>query len=102
VAAGAESTTVDIAFPGSRVAVFVDGCFWHCCPSHGNEPQTNGWYWSPKLRRNVERDRTIDVMLKAAGWTSVRIWEHVAVDEAVELVALALATSASRSPGKVR
>ncbi len=66
----------DIAFTARRVAVFVDGCFWHVCPEHGTKPANNTWYWGPKLARNVERDRAADAALAAAGWQVVRIWEH--------------------------
>ncbi|WP_435055880.1 very short patch repair endonuclease [Micromonospora aurantiaca (nom. illeg.)] len=76
----------DIVFTKRKVAVFVDGCFWHVCPQHGREPTRNEWYWSPKLRRNVERDRMADHALAGAGWRVVRIWEHEALDDAVERV----------------
>ncbi|MFB6844716.1 very short patch repair endonuclease [Streptomyces sp. NPDC056373] len=72
----------DIVFTRARVAVFVDGCFWHCCPEHGRQPGVNGGYWGPKLERNVARDRAADAALAAAGWTVVRVWEHEAPDEA--------------------
>lgn len=81
----------DIAFTARRVAVFVDGCFWHCCPEHGSQPTANTWYWAPKLARNVERDRTADEALAAAGWSVVRVWEHESVDGAVAAVVAALA-----------
>jgi DNA mismatch endonuclease (patch repair protein) len=73
------------------VAVFVDGCFWHACPEHGRDPTVNQWYWAPKLRRNVERDRAADAALAAAGWRVVRIWEHVAITDAVAAVVAELA-----------
>lgn len=76
----------DLVFPRRRVAVFVDGCFWHVCPEHGREPTRNEWYWTPKLRRNVERDRAADAALEAAGWRVIRIWEHVPVEEAAAVV----------------
>lgn len=76
----------DIVFTARRVAVFVDGCFWHVCPEHGREPTSNEWYWTPKLRRNVERDRAADAALEAAGWRVVRLWEHVPLPAAVEAV----------------
>jgi DNA mismatch endonuclease (patch repair protein) len=79
----------DIVFPRRKVAVFVDGCFWHVCPVHGREPTTNEWYWTPKLRRNVERDRAADAALRGAGWTVVRIWEHEPVADAVVAVTTA-------------
>lgn len=81
----------DIVFTARRVAVFVDGCFWHCCPEHGTQPAANTWYWEPKLRRNVERDRAADAALRAAGWKVVRLWEHESVDAAVEAVTGTLA-----------
>lgn len=76
----------DIAFTSRRVAVFVDGCFWHACPQHGSAPKSNEWYWSPKLAKNVERDRAADAALEQAGWTVVRLWEHVPLADAVALV----------------
>jgi DNA mismatch endonuclease, patch repair protein len=80
----------DIAFTARRVAVFVDGCFWHACPEHGRNPEVNEWYWAPKLRRTVERDRAADAALTAAGWRVVRIWEHVPLTEAIAAVTAAL------------
>ena len=73
---GGQRVRPDIAFTARRVAVFVDGCFWHCCPQHGSKPAVNVGYWDPKLRRNVERDRAADTALAAAGWEVVRVWEH--------------------------
>lgn len=66
----------DLVFGPARVAVFVDGCFWHRCPEHSIEPRSNAEYWRAKFDRNVERDRDDDAALGAAGWTVVRIWEH--------------------------
>ncbi|KQY42016.1 hypothetical protein ASD18_19770 [Cellulomonas sp. Root137] len=83
----------DIVFTRARVAVFVDGCFWHVCPEHGREPTRNEWYWSPKLRRNVERDRAADATLRSAGWRVVRIWEHESLERAVAEVESALGGS---------
>jgi len=76
----------DIAFTARRVAVFVDGCFWHACPQHGSKPRANDWYWTPKLARNVERDRAADETLAAAGWQVVRIWEHESLEQALTAV----------------
>ena len=86
----------DIAFTARRVAVFVDGCFWHCCPEHGSQPANNTWYWEPKLARNVERDRAADAALAAAGWSVVRIWEHESLEAAVAAVVTVLAASGLR------
>jgi DNA mismatch endonuclease (patch repair protein) len=71
-----EGIAVDIVFPGPRVAVFVDGCFWHSCPKHATFPKTNQGYWLPKLAENRERDRRQTTRLRAAGWTVLRVWEH--------------------------
>ena len=66
----------DITFTRRRVAVFVDGCFWHGCPEHQRKPRSNVDYWKPKLDANVARDRRVDAALLAAGWRVVRVWEH--------------------------
>ena len=79
--------TADMVFRSAQVAVFVDGCFWHRCPVHSTDPKTNADYWTPKLRRNVERDRETDQLLADAGWVSVRVWEHEDPQEAAGLVA---------------
>ncbi|HEX2391980.1 MAG TPA: very short patch repair endonuclease [Solirubrobacterales bacterium] len=79
----------DIVFPRQKVAVFVDGCFWHGCPEHGTSPQTNAAYWSAKIARNVERDRLNEAELSAAGWAVVRVWEHeISVDAADRIARL--------------
>jgi DNA mismatch endonuclease (patch repair protein) len=80
----------DIVFTARKVAVFVDGCFWHVCPEHGREPTTNEWYWTPKLRRNMQRDRTVNKALEGAGWQVVRIWEHEDLVTAISNVERAL------------
>jgi DNA mismatch endonuclease (patch repair protein) len=92
----------DIAFTARRVAVFVDGCFWHACPDHGSKPANNTWYWEPKLRRNVERDRVADAALSAAGWDVVRVWEHEPLDAAVTAVLAALTRSGQPPSGPLR
>jgi DNA mismatch endonuclease (patch repair protein) len=80
----------DIAFTSRKVAVFIDGCFWHACPAHGTSPKSNQWYWSPKLARNVARDHAADEALTQAGWTVVRLWEHVPLDDAIAMVVAAV------------
>lgn len=72
----------DLVFRRAKVAVFVDGCFWHRCPDHGNLPKANAAWWEAKLDRNVERDRDTDQRLADAGWTVVRVWEHEIRDDA--------------------
>jgi DNA mismatch endonuclease (patch repair protein) len=66
----------DIAFPTERVAVFVDGCFWHRCPEHQTRPANNAEFWDTKLSENVARDRRTDAILEADAWTVLRVWEH--------------------------
>lgn len=85
----------DIAFTRARLAVFVDGCFWHACPVHGNEPRANTEYWRPKLARNVARDRAVDQALAETGWRVLRAWEHEHPTEIAERVEAALSESAS-------
>lgn len=80
----------DIVFTARKIAVFVDGCFWHCCPVHGRQPSVNSGYWSPKLARNVERDRLAEAALGQDGWVVVRVWEHETLETAVDLVKQAL------------
>ncbi len=88
----------DIAFTARKVAVFVDGCFWHACPDHGSKPSVNQGYWAPKLLRNVERDRAADSALELAGWRVVRLWEHVPLEAAVAAVVTALGTPSAQKP----
>jgi len=71
-----EGVAVDIVFVGSRVAVFVDGCFWHGCPKHATYPKSNQDYWLPKLAENRDRDRRQSAKLRRAGWRVIRVWEH--------------------------
>jgi DNA mismatch endonuclease, patch repair protein len=66
----------DFAFPKQRIVVFVDGCFWHGCPSHCRMPQSNRTYWQTKIARNAIRDRQTTRLLRAKGWTVIRIWGH--------------------------
>lgn len=83
----------DIVFTRARVAVFVDGCFWHGCVEHHRAPTANGAYWAEKVARNAERDRRVTAMLRERGWRVLRFWEHESPDE----VAAAI-ISAVRSP----
>ncbi|WP_436259938.1 very short patch repair endonuclease [Mesorhizobium caraganae] len=78
--------TVDIAFAGARVAVFIDGCFWHDCPIHGTSPINNAAWWRAKIDANVARDRDTDTRLLASGWTVVRIWEHEDLSHAADRI----------------
>lgn len=88
----------DIAFVGVRLAVFVDGCFWHGCPTHGTRARANAVYWDAKILENQRRDRDTDERLHAAGWTSLRVWEHEAPDQAAALVQRVYGRLASAEP----
>lgn len=72
----------DLVFRPSRVAVFVDGCFWHGCALHGTWPAANSDYWHAKISGNVNRDRRVDEVLTQAGWRALRVWEHEPSDVA--------------------
>jgi len=76
----------DIVFRRAKVAVFVDGCFWHGCPLHATTPKRNNDFWVAKIDGNVARDRSTDRALRDAGWQSIRIWEHETPDEAAATV----------------
>ena len=80
----------DIAFTNQRVAIFVDGCYWHSCPLHGQTPVDNSTYWSNKFSTTNERDRIQDGLLRRAGWHVLRIWEHETTQVAAAAVIAAL------------
>ena len=83
---GNNRRTIDIAFPRQKLAVFVDGCFWHGCPEHGTSPTANSVWWQQKLAANAARDRDTDRLLYESGWSVLRIWEHVPADEDADRV----------------
>ncbi|WP_416531195.1 very short patch repair endonuclease [Streptomyces coelicoflavus] len=91
--------TADIVFRPAKVAVFIDGCYWHGCPEHYVPPKTNQGYWSEKVLRNVERDRDTDQQLRAAGWLVLRFWEHESAEECSHAVCKAV-TARRAQPGK--
>ena len=91
--------TPDVAFTRVKVAVFVDGCFWHRCPTHGTEPKSNGPWWKEKLDTNVERDRRKDAELEELGWLPVHVWEH---DDPVEAASLIQRLWSERKTSAVR
>jgi DNA mismatch endonuclease (patch repair protein) len=86
----------DIAFTGVRLAVFVDGCFWHGCPVHGEMPASNRAFWEDKIGRNRERDAEQTTALEAAGWTVIRCWEHEPIAAAADIVSDTLSTLRAR------
>ena len=75
-AVAASRARPDLVFSRAKVAVYVDGCFWHRCPVHGSVPKTNGAWWIAKLNANTDRDRRHDRELSEAGWLVIRVWEH--------------------------
>ena len=72
--------------PFRRLVVFVDGCFWHGCPTHATWPKHNAAFWRDKIETNRQRDRNTDQLLKEHGWTVIRIWEHEDSNESAELI----------------
>jgi DNA mismatch endonuclease (patch repair protein) len=86
----ARTVRPDLVFAKPKIAVFVDGCFWHGCPEHCRMPAANKEYWDAKIARNERRDRAVDQELEAVGWTVIRIWEHVDPNEAAAYVASAV------------
>jgi DNA mismatch endonuclease (patch repair protein) len=82
----------DVVFRRARVAVFIDGCFWHGCPVHGTRPRSNTAYWDTKIARNRARDERADTALTAAGWRVVRLWEHEDPADAASAIAAVVGT----------
>ena len=78
--------TVDIAFPGVKIAVMVDGCFWHGCPQHRRPPKTHADYWETKIERNMARDHETTQLLQDAGWQVIRVWEHESTQQIADAV----------------
>lgn len=76
----------DVVFTKEKVAVYVDGCFWHSCPEHATVPKSNRDWWVDKLAANVRRDRDTDERLRAAGWEVIRVWEHADPSEAADAI----------------
>ncbi|WP_225848283.1 very short patch repair endonuclease [Streptomyces sp. HPF1205] len=88
---GLPRRTIDIVFPGPKVAVFLDGCFWHGCPEHATHPKANAQWWRTKLDRNIARDIETNACLTEQGWTVLRFWEHESAEDVARQVALAVA-----------
>ena len=77
---------IDVAFPGAKLAILIDGCFWHGCPEHATHPKANAEWWRNKLDRNMARDRETTEHLVAQGWTVLRFWEHEAPQDVADEV----------------
>lgn len=90
--------TADLVFPRARVAVFMDGCFWHGCPEHHSIAKTNAAFWAAKVDRTRERDAETDRLLAAAGWVALRYWEHTPPDEAATDIAAEVRARAGDRP----
>ncbi|GGT27827.1 very short patch repair endonuclease [Streptomyces purpureus] len=88
---GMPRRTIDIVFGPAKIAVFLDGCFWHGCPVHATQPKANAEWWRTKLAKNMARDRETTAHLEAAGWTVLRFWEHESPAAVAEAVARAKA-----------
>ena len=86
----------DIVFVRLKVAVFVDGCFWHACPRHATWPKSNGAWWRAKIQANILRDRTTDGHLRRSGWVVLRFWEHAEPDLAARRIAAVLLKQLAR------
>lgn len=91
--------TADIVFRPARIAVFVDGCFWHGCATHYTAPRANADYWQEKVRRNQERDHQTDEQLAATGWQVIRVWEHDDVADAARRIAAVVAERRGQGRG---
>ncbi len=89
----------DIAFLNEKIAVFVDGCFWHGCPKHGTWPKANAEFWRAKIERNKERDIDTNNKLRAAGWKVVRVWEHENMAKVAKRILKLLEVRASSQRG---
>lgn len=88
----------DLVFVTARVAVFIDGCYWHGCSEHGTTARTNAEYWSQKIARNQERDADTDSRLRASGWEVIRAWEHENPTDVAGRVSEMVARRSSRRP----
>lgn len=91
-----------MVFRPVKVAVFIDGCYWHGCPEHYVPPRTNPGYWSGKVARNMARDLDTDQRLREAGWLVLRFWEHMSAEECASKIAHAVTDRRSAASGKGR
>lgn len=92
----------DVVFRRAKVAVFVDGCYWHGCPHHGSVSGVNAEWWLSKIERTRERDRETDIALRASGWKSMRVWEHEDPGSAALRIAREVTHSLTKRRGEVR
>lgn len=92
--------TADLVFPSPKVVVFIDGCFWHGCPTHYREPKSNADYWRSKIARNKARDKTVNEVLAAAGWLVLRYWSHEEASEVADRIELNLPAGTAGRPSR--
>jgi DNA mismatch endonuclease (patch repair protein) len=92
----------DILFSRQRVAIFIDGCYWHGCPEHGTLPKANADWWAEKITGNARRDRATETELRIQGWRVIRIWEHEETNAAVARILLDLRPRIGRSPLRLK
>ncbi len=90
--------TADIVFTRAKVAVFLDGCFWHGCPKHHRPAKKNSEFWDTKIKGNIARDADTDIRLREAGWRVIRVWEHEKPTAAARRVQLAVRGPDAKSP----
>ncbi|WP_406465537.1 very short patch repair endonuclease [Streptomyces sp. NBC_01622] len=95
---GMPRRTIDIVFPKAKIAIFMDGCFWHGCPLHATQPKSNAEWWRNKLDKNMVRDRETTEHLRAAGWSVHRFWEHESAQDIVQRIATGVAKSRTNAP----
>jgi DNA mismatch endonuclease (patch repair protein) len=88
----------DLIFPRAKIAIFLDGCFWHGCPHHFRRPITNAEYWDAKISGNRQRDSEVDTQLAAAGWLVIRVWEHEDMASAADSIAQAVRSRINLRP----
>ncbi len=93
---GMPRRTIDIAFSKAKIAVFLDGCFWHGCPEHATQPKANAAWWRAKLDKNMARDLETTEHLTSAGWTVLRFWEHESATDVAHHISASL--TAKRPP----
>ena len=93
-------TRADLVFAKVRLVVFVDGCFWHGCPSHGTWPKANGDWWRRKIEENMSRDRGVSRQLRKRGWNVIRVWAHEPPELAADRILAAISGMAGLASGK--
>ncbi|WP_078516784.1 very short patch repair endonuclease [Streptomyces sp. HGB0020] len=96
---GMPRRTIDIVFPKAKIAVFLDGCFWHGCPEHATQPKANAEWWRTKLDKNMARDQETTAHLQAEGWTVLRYWEHQTPASVAQDVKSAIVRSTQKRTG---